>query len=233
MYHQLYTQGKYLDNNPTWDVEDSPWKAQEIFKMIEKNDLKITSISEVGCGAGEILNQLYTKMPENVQFSGYEISPQAGKLCRDREKDRLNFYLTDITKDENAFYDLILCIDVVEHIEECFSFLRQISTKSRYQIFHIPLDLSVSSILRVSPILSAREKVGHIHYFSKETALAILKDTGYEIVDWFYTAGAIELAAKSFKTRLAKVPRQLMYALNPNLAVRLMGGYSLMVLTKS
>lgn len=233
MYHQLYTEGKYLNNNPTWDVEDSAWKAQQILSIISENKLQVNSITEVGCGAGEILNQLHTKMPNGIQFSGYEISPQAWEMCQTRKKERLNFYLADINSEENTFFDLILCIDVIEHIEECFSFLRQLKNKSCYQVFHIPLDISVSSVLRVTPILTARKKVGHIHYFTKETALAILKDTGYEVIDWFYTAGSIELTAKSFRTKLAKIPRQIIYSLNPELAVRLMGGYSLMVLTKS
>jgi hypothetical protein len=121
---------------------------------------------------------------------------------------------------------------VFEHVEDYFSFLRKLRDKARYKIFHIPLDISVSSVLRSSPILGARKHVGHLHYFTKETALATLEDTGYEILDYFYTAGSIDLNIKMVKTFLARFPRQVLYTLNQDIAVRLMGGYSLLVLTK-
>ena len=91
---------------------------------------------------------------------------------------------------------------------------------------------SVSSVLRSTPIISARKLVGHIHYFTKETALATLKDTGYDVIDYFYTSGAVELKNKSMKTNCLKIPRKLLYLLNKDLAVRLLGGFSLLVLAK-
>jgi len=60
MTKEIYTEekGNYLENNPTWHIEDSPWKAKQIFKMLNKNSINPKSIAEIGCGAGEILNQL-------------------------------------------------------------------------------------------------------------------------------------------------------------------------------
>jgi hypothetical protein len=105
--------------------------------------------------------------------------------------------------------------------------------KGKYKIFHIPLDISVQAVLRMSSILKCRERVGHIHYFTKDTALATLKDTGYEIIDYFYTAGALELSSKSLKSFLLRLPRWISYKINKDLAVRILGGYSLLVLTRS
>ena len=79
-----------------------------------------------------------------------------------------------------------MAIDVFEHVEDYFGFLRKLREKAEYKIFHIPLDLSVQTVLRSSPIIKGRKSVGHIHYFTKETALETLKDTGYEIIDYFY-----------------------------------------------
>ena len=81
----------YLHANPTWHVEDSPWKATQVLKLIERNQLQPKSIAEIGCGAGEILNQLYLRLDDKaIEFSGYEIAPDAYKLCMQRAKDRLN-----------------------------------------------------------------------------------------------------------------------------------------------
>lgn len=232
MSEAIYTQGQYLENNPTWHIEDSVWKAEQIFKIIQKNNLQPLSICEVGCGSGEILNQLYFKMPINVDCVGYEISPQAYQICQDKTQDRLNFKLGNLLQEEDAYFNLLLCIDVFEHIEDYFSFLKTVRLRADYKLFHIPLDISVSSVMRSTPILRARQQVGHLHYFSKETALATLEDTGYEICDYFYTASSIDLPIKHFRTLLGNLPRQVIYNLNQDMAVRMLGGYSLLVLTR-
>jgi len=88
----IYTKGEYLEKNPNWHEDDSPWKAQHILKMIKDNSLQPNSVCEVGCGAGEILNQLHSKLADDVSFAGYEISPQAFELSKLKAKERLNFY---------------------------------------------------------------------------------------------------------------------------------------------
>jgi 2-polyprenyl-3-methyl-5-hydroxy-6-metoxy-1,4-benzoquinol methylase len=145
MSEAIYTKGDYLENNPTWHLEDSTWKAEQILNIIKKNNLQPLSVCEVGCGSGEILNQLYLKLPDNRDFIGYEISPQAFQLCQEKNKDRLKFKLGNLIEEEDVFFDLLLCIDVFEHIEDYFTFLRSLRKKAQYKIFHIPLDLSVSS----------------------------------------------------------------------------------------
>jgi cyclopropane fatty-acyl-phospholipid synthase-like methyltransferase len=232
MVQQIYTEGKYLEENPAWHIEDSPWKAEHIRRIITQNMLEPKTICEVGCGAGGILEQLQAKMNPSCLFWGYEISPQAFELCQSRSNQRLNFELGDLQNKQNIFFDLMLVIDLIEHLEDYFGFLKNIKPKSEYKIFHIPLDISVQSVLRLTPILNLRESVGHIHYFTKEIALEALKDSGYEIVDYFYTAGYVELPAKSMRNHLARIPRQLLYSIHQDLAVRVMGGYSLMILAK-
>lgn len=228
----LYTDGRYLELNPTWHVEHSPWKAEQIFKIIQRNSLRPNSVCEIGCGAGELLNQLHALMPHECSFTGYEISPQAFQLCKEREKERLRFHLKNLLNDDKAYFDLLLAIDVFEHIEDYFGFLRQLRGIGQYKVFHIPLDLSIQSVFRVSPILQVRRTFGHIHYFTKETALATLTDTGYEIIDCFYTPYSIDLPAQSLKSLLAKTVRKMSHSFFPDIAVRLFGGFSLMVLAR-
>ena len=227
---ELYKNGRYLELNPTWHAEDSPWKAKQIFEMIRRNNLQPNSICEVGCGAGEILSQLQLLLSGQVSFTGYEVSPQAFQLCKGKEG--LHFHLADLLLQDEAYFNIVLAIDVFEHVEDYFSFLRRLRNKGQFKIFHIPLDLSVQAVLRDSPILKQRQSVGHLHYFTKETALAALADTGYEILDHFYTSHCIDLPARSFKNSLAKVPRKIAFELHQDLAVRILGGFSMMVLTQ-
>lgn len=228
---QIYDDGTYLENNPTWHEEDSPWKAKQIKKIIEKNALNPNKICEVGCGASEILNQL-SEQYEGKEFYGYEISPQAFELCKKKSKTNLTFLLHDLLEENTEHFDIVMAIDIFEHVEDYFGFLRRLKEKAEYKIFHIPLDLSVQTVLRSSPIIKGRKSVGHIHYFTKETALETLKDTGYEIIDYFYTGGSLELPSRGWKANLLKIPRKFAFSANKDLAVRLLGGYSLLVLAK-
>jgi 2-polyprenyl-3-methyl-5-hydroxy-6-metoxy-1,4-benzoquinol methylase len=227
----IYTSGEYVEQNPTYHVEDSSWKAGQILKLIVKHELRPLSICEIGCGAGEVLRQLQLSLPAQTELFGYEISPQAFALCKARESERLHFYCGDLLANETAHFDLMLCIDVFEHVENYLGFLRELRGKATHTIFHIPLDLSAQWVARRAPIMREREQAGHLHYFTKETALATLRDTGYEIRDWFYTPGAIA-HPRSLKAKLAGWPRRLLSTINQDLVVRVLGGYSLLVLAK-
>jgi len=168
----IYTEGTYLINNPTWHEEDSPWKAKKIIQIIKRNNLKPSTICEIRCGAGDILRQLLENLDKDIQYSGYEISSQAYKLCQQKQTKNLVFYLKDLLKENGLNFDIVMAVDVFEHVEDYFGFLRQLKTKGTYYIFHIPLDISVLSVLRGWPFITARKSVGHIHYFTKDTALS-------------------------------------------------------------
>lgn len=126
--------------------------------------------------------------------------------------------------------DVILVMDVIEHLEDYFTFLRRRRDRGTYKLLHIPLDRSALSAARPHPLLESRATVGHIHYFLKETALQPLLDTGYEIIDHSYTYRYT--ASQSAKARALHGARQLLRRLDHDLAARLIGGYSLLVLAK-
>lgn len=229
---KIYEDGTYLTNNPTWHEEDSSWKADQVIKILQRNSLTPASVCEIGCGAGEILNQLSVRMGDTVHFFGYEISPQAYALCQTKKKPNLAFKLIDLFREEDAYFDVVMAIDVIEHIEDFYSFLVNLKQRAEYKVFHIPLDISVQTVLRCSPIMKSRTLFGHIHYFTKETAIASLRDSGYEILDYFYTKGSLELPNQGWKAFLLRVPRQIAFLVNEDIAVRILGGHSLMVLAR-
>lgn len=226
---EIYRDGTYLRNNQGWHVEDSPWKAQQVLTMLGRAGLQMRSVCEVGCGAGEILNQLSRHLPL-TQFVGYELSPQAFELCRQRESERVCFRLADLST-ENVVFDCLLCMDVVEHVEDYFGFLRGLKAKSTYKIFHFPLDVNVLSVMR-NEMMRARRDVGHLHYFTRDTALATLADCGYQVLDSFYTKSFIGAPQRSVRARLAKLPRSILFRLSPHWAVKLLGGSALLVLAR-
>jgi len=227
----MYQDGGYLEKNPLWHADESPFKVTQILRMLQKERLQPKAICEVGCGAGEVLKLLQERMDTACRFWGYDISPQAMEMCRAKANERLQFRLADVSRAEGMFFDLMLVLDVVEHVEDYFGFLNGIRPKSDLKIFHFPLDLSVQAVLRERGLLRRRELYGHIHYFTKETALETLKDVGYELLDYFYTPRCIELAKETVQ-KVAVLPRKICFAIHQDLAVRILGGYSLLVLAR-
>jgi SAM-dependent methyltransferase len=231
----IYSDGEYLKNNESWHTEDSVWKAHQIAGIIDRNDISFRSMVEVGCGAGAILNALAFRYDdEKNSFEGYDISPQAIAMAEENHDPRVRYSLGDpLASTGREPFDVLLMIDVFEHVPDYMGFIERAKARAGYKIFHIPLELNVSSILRKS-FLRSRESIGHLHYFTAESALATLVDTGHEIVDYEFTSGAIDLfrTHPSVRKAIANGPRWLLSKISEPLASRLFGGFSLLVLTK-
>jgi methyltransferase family protein len=225
---QQYLDGSYAEHNPSWDAEDSRWKADKVRDILPARPC---SICEVGCGGGGVLASL-RKSYQETELIGYDISPDAKQFWLQYEDRNIDFHVGDflVTKGN---YETILLLDVLEHVTDPHEFLINIRERAQNFIFHFPLDLSASSVLRESPLLNVRRKVGHIHYFTKGLALELLDECGFEIVECRYTGAAFNTPQISLKTRLAQLPRRFAYSLNKDLGVRLLGGETLMVLAKT
>ena len=163
-------------------------------------------------------------------FFGFEISDTAFDLCKKLETENLKFFKEDFLKTSKK-YDILLCIDVIEHVENYMEFISSLKNKAEYKIFHIPLDLSVNSLITGS-LLHARETVGHLHYFTPDTAIATLIDCDYEIIDKMFTPSFASSPVKGIKTKIANISRKIFYSMSPNMTSNLLGGVSMMVLAK-
>jgi len=232
MPFEAYESGEYLSKNPTWDLEDSDWKANEVLKIFKKNNLAPKNLVEVGCGAGGILASLQDARPD-IKYSGYEIASSAKTFWEAYKSRNIAFKVEDFLRAKTPHFDTLLLLDVIEHLPNPFDFMNALRGRSDYYILHIPLDLSALSVTREKPLLKVRSKVGHIHYFTKGLALSFLHECGYEILDWHYTGASFQAPQISWKTRLARLPRRLAYAINRDMGVRLLGGETLMVLARS
>lgn len=231
----IYQDGTYLSNTGTWHAEDAHWKALQIKEIIQKNMLQPKTIAEIGCGAGEILQELskYEHF-KDAKLEGSDISPQAIEIARKSENKEILYSNRDmLSKEYNDYYEILLVIDVFEHVPDYIDFLKKCRSKADFKIYHIPLDIHVSSILR-NTLNNVRYSLGHLHYFTAETALSTLRDTGHEIVDYVYTNPSFGLfwTHPSIKKAIANIPRWLISRINISFAARVLGGYSLLVLTK-
>jgi SAM-dependent methyltransferase len=224
--NKIYLDGSYdASTGGTWHLEDAPFKARQIKRMLDRHqEKKFRNICDIGCGAGGILGELGTKLDPATKLVGYEVSPQAHVLSQRFRNDRCEFILGDAFADPE-FFDLALIIDVVEHVEDCFAFMRLCGAKAAWKLYHIPLDASASLVLRGT---HCWDSVGHLHLFTMETAIRAVEHSGQRIVDSFLTPVSLERPHRP-ATRLTNVPRRM---LPERLGARLFGGYSMMILAK-
>lgn len=213
-----YINGEYLLKNPDWHICDAEWKAKEVCKIISRNDIKPKNVYDIGCGVGKVgyFIEKYLK----CKVIGYDISPQAVKIAQ--KVSSIECICADFTKTETKKSDLILCLDVVEHIQNYQTFLKQIKNRSKYVVFHIPLD---EVILEAEYKIHMREKYGHLVHFTKETALNLLSEN-YRVIDWFYTDDYEIGGFKEYKERAETYER------NQELAARLFSHFNVMVLAQ-
>ncbi len=229
----IYSSGEYLANNPTWGVEDSTWKADQVVSLVQEHQLKPKSIVDVGCGAGVVLAQVHKAIESSKECYGFDISPQAISLASQRTEDGLSFSVGDFLVDTEFDSDLILCLDVIEHLENPFAFLRELRNRSQYAIFHIPLEISALHAVFNKSLYNAYELSGHLHFFTREIALSVLEKSGYKIIEDRYTPGALDLPRKTALAKLANVPRRLFsFIAGDGLCSRVFGGFSLIVLAE-
>jgi len=214
-----------------WHEEDSPWKAKNINKILEKNNLIPKSICEIGCGSGEVIRNLANYFDNSTEFIGYETSSEAFAICKTKEETNVRYELANLLS-LDVHYDLVMAINVLNHVTDYLGFLSKLRSKGEYKVFHIPLETTVYSVLRSSHFEKKITEGVYKHSFSKDTALGTLKGTGYEIVDYFYTSSALELPNLGRKDKLWKLPRKLFFAINKDFGVKVLGGFSLMVLSK-
>jgi SAM-dependent methyltransferase len=227
-----YLNNDYLKQNPTWDIADSSWKANLVTLVLRNNHISPGTLVDVGCGAGQVLVELQRAFPQTI-LEGFDISPDAEQFWSAPRAAGIHLAIGSIFDLPPSRYDVVLALDVIEHLQDPFEFLEQLRGRSTHFVFHFPLDLSASSVLRESPLLRVRRKVGHLHYFTRGLAIALLKDCGYQILDARYTGAAFTSPQKGWKTRLAQLPRRLLFALNHDFGARLLGGETLMVLAKA
>lgn len=232
MKRDIYNDNTYLNNNPTWHEEGASFKTDKIIQLLNINNICFENICEVGCGSGEILVQLAANYNKVEEFYGFDISKDAINIAKSKETNRIKFECKDVAKvKEENFFDLLLVIDVIEHVDDYFKFLDNITLLGKYTIFHIPLDMFVWSLFREGILIEFKNRVGHIHNFTEEFIESILIDKGFKIIDKIYTEPIG--ATKSFKQKFISITRKTLFKVHKKFCTKTIGGYSLLFLTEN
>ena len=225
-----HVNGEYLRKNPTWHVEHSPWKAGNLVRLLQKHNLNPETVCDVGCGVGEVLRQLQLNLDPECRLWGYDVAPDAIRMAKGRENERLQFELADFTAIETRSFDLLVMTEVVDHVEDYFRFLRALRHRAEWKVFSFSLDFSTESSLRPGTLSQWRGILDHLHHFNQPIVMDMLRRTGYKVVDYYYAPW--HCGPSNFAARLKKWLSALVFKINPDLAARVFIGYNLIVLAR-
>ncbi len=234
-----YISGEYTKKNHSYHTEDSSFKWNNFIKILNSTNFefgKINSITDIGCGIGKILDEAKKSnlFNDKCKFIGYDINPDAIELAKKNFKEIIFSNEDFINLDKNES-DLIIAADVFEHIEDSHNFLRKLKNKGNFFLFNIPLEISLLSMIRSKNIFQhSHEKVGHLHFYTKKTAILLLESCGYKIVECIFANNRLQefRNKKELRKFVIGFPQYLLGLLSKDLASNIFGGFSLVVLAK-
>ncbi len=225
-----YTSGAYWQTHAD---ADSTFKADLLLSTIKKSGLSITpqmSGVEVGCGTGSFLAAWYARTGMQA-LAGTDIAANAIEIARQLYADLpLDFSVASAAQLPGRT-DHIYVMDVVEHVEDPYAFLRHLHGQSDLLFLHLPIEQSLSHLLAKKPTKSL-EMYQHLHFYSWETAQLLVTQCGYEIVGYQFTAAA-PLSINLPGSKVAKLFRQLRlysYKINETVSTTLFGGPVMLIL---
>jgi len=199
---QLYLSGEYLRKNPSLHVEDSDWKAGIIAPFVDRFALihsrSPLKVLDVGGGAGVLLSMIVERLRREagrpVTKYAIEFTPEMVEVQKSNNPDLEHVEQGSIeaTSFRAKEFDLVLLIDVLEHLPNAETALREVRRIGRYAIVKIPLEdtlhFRLMNALRGGSLRRhAIESVGHVQSFSIATYRKAIHSVDGTILDERFT----------------------------------------------
>jgi len=239
----IYDDGTYLSTNPDWHSQDSDWKAQQLMSLFDSRILSAlrrsgTTIAEIGCGYGGVLaaaKEWLGTQCIRCEATGYDISKIACAEASRRHAD-IRIVCGEFPAAHET-YDLIILADVLEHVAGPGQLLRSASKRCRFLLLHIPLEANLYvRLLHGADYRSwLRHDRGHIHLFTKDSAIRLICSARAKILSWKYTTWGLDLylPGTGRSAPVVRFLRSVGMPCCPDVTVRVLGGASLGCLCKT
>ncbi len=175
------------------------WHVRKKLRETASKQTGVTQVLDAGCGFGQYDRHLLRYFPQS-QVLAVDIKEDYIEDCRyfyDRSawKDRIRFQVADLLQwHEGPKYEVVLCVDVLEHIEEDVEVMRRLTGS---------MDDGARLVVH-SPSIYAEEDAGDDEFFVDEHARVgysveelseKMKQAGLNPVDVHYTYGKYGHAA--------------------------------------
>ena len=166
----------------------SSLRGQTRFDLLEKISLDAQSILEFGCGEAPLGEAL--KKRQKCRVVGIELDADAAAVAAKRIDAVYRGDVREIVSIMDEQFDWIIGGDIVEHLDEPWSFLddlRNVAKPGGHLLLSIP-NLANASLVndllhgRFDYVYMGLTCVGHLRFFTKQTIADMLTIAGWSIV---------------------------------------------------
>lgn len=183
-YKDYYTKNNYKLEN---------WKMHSRYGFLEKfllSDKHNATVLDIGCGDASL-----SKVSEDLEYFGIDINVDVAVTKRAKQWDITQFPYPF----EDKFFDLIVCSEVLEHMIDPISILREANRvlKDDGRILISTPNINWLDYKLYPDILSVAFRIDiahtweHIRQYDKESFLQMFKESGFEpLLDTFKGADA-------------------------------------------
>lgn len=174
-------------------------RKHNILELLRQNP-DVKTFLDVGCGAGELACSLAELGLKGVALDFSTAAIQQAKTIRDErsltEKD-IRFCVGGLENVKNQQFDLIICSEVLEHIEDDVEMLRNLLRHSKKLLISVPAKQRLFD--------SSDKAVGHFRRYEKDQLQSMLERENLKIehfVNYGYPfTNVVRLARKALFAR--------------------------------
>ena len=136
-----------------------------------KSRRNIKTICEVGCGEGELLKILHRHFPQAKLFACDLSQQEINKAKKVTKNIPVQFSVQNaehLDEYKNNQFDLVICCEVLEHLDHPEAGLQQIRRISTEQIVSVPVEplWRVLNLLRFKYVPALGNTPGHLNHWS-------------------------------------------------------------------
>jgi trans-aconitate methyltransferase len=185
-------QEEYLKLNK--DLHDSDFykKSQAVLHILP-SDFRPDSVIDIACGSGKITMEVSKKLGIR-KTTGIDISHKIIEIAKQNDVDRIGNWVTiNIFDYKESGYDLVLAIDIVEHVEEDKEILNKIASLGSLAVIKVPIeDNSVNRFImwitrkKINPWKETEAHYGHVHHYSLNSFIELIEESDLQIVKTEY-----------------------------------------------
>ncbi len=246
----FYRTDEYIRQNPSLHEEDSPWKVTKIIPLVDRfidcNNKGHITVMDVGGGAGLILSEISSYIEDkhkiNVDKYALDLSPGMLEIQKQRNPQLKRALNEDIccTTLRDKEIDLVLLIDLLEHVPNTAKALEEVKRISSYAIFKVPLGGWLiytlwNQISGGKPRRYVIEKYGHVNIYTySELRGQIQEHTGQILCACFtnfheYYFSHTFTGIKGTLLNLMHIAGTLTFKFSPRLAAFMFGDFAMLL----
>lgn len=230
----FYRDGKFQSESN--GEKDAQYKVSGLLELISNFPellSQIKQVADVGCGTGkttQLMQEALTRQGySGISYWGYDVHPVVNTFPK---TENVRFVWDDFCLSDQEV-DLVVLLDVLEHIPDPVGFLHKISERTSWLVCHIPLDASFFSGIRNLHRANLRHP-GHLIVLDMPAALNIIAFGGFRSINYSYSPVFRAPSGQATLSQKILFPfRELLYRVSPFILQKTFGGVSLFVLAAS